>query len=668
MLVLSFLLAPLSVPGASAATELPWAYVDGVQLVLGDTVTFGEYTIVVKDIDSISWSRAIIEVSGPEGTQEITVTENSYSYYPDVTNPVLRFSVILWNAGGTPTILLTIASPLVKVFTRAMVPGTSVTLTGDVKVTLLSVNSTSATFEAVVPTLPNPVVLSIPVDSGRGINYPLANSDYTYNNFVYLYLNATSTSSATVDFYMPKVVVTTITITPAAGTGDTVQETPTTCNCPLYDGLLYAGEGLKVKYGDTTYTVQLLSVSSTKVSVRLYRDSSLVDTYLLSLGQSQSIENTPVSFMFTTTDVDYSRATIRLYGPPETQVFPPVRQAQIRVTIDAVPKKILLEDYLVVTVDVENTGRGDSYDLKVAAPIPDGFELVSSTKSWNIKTLPALSKMPALVYVLKPTTVGKFDIGKVVVTYYDDKSLQEGRMVTVYSEPLTGIEVYSVPELSISALAYNGTWARYVTANEGETLTLSISIRASEGNPAFTYVTNATLILKYEGALDGEPLVKLGTIRAGELKNVKIPVTVTGKNMSTVSALLTYSDPLGNERTVDVGTLVTVNSIPPKVVVKQVKVWPTPDELPDYVNKTLAEMDNPQPLAKQLLTVISPYLPPGSNPWKPAGILLALLLIVLLAVLYRCRNELNAVKAKLAKRTSRPGGLPKKDDEVELLQ
>ncbi|MEO2152187.1 MAG: hypothetical protein ABGW50_05975, partial [Thermococcus sp.] len=98
-----------------------------------------------------------------------------------------------------------------------------------------------------------------------------------------------------------------------------------------------------------------------------------------------------------------------------------------------------------------------------------------------------------------------------------------------------------------------------------------------------------------------------------------------------------------------------------------------PEELPAYINQTLAKMDNATPLAEQILSVASAYVPPKkeSNPWKPLAIIFILATLVLAGVTYNYWRELEALKEKvLRKKQRRPGGLPKKDeeeDEIELL-
>ncbi len=669
IMVLSFLLVPLGTMHnqVAAAKDLPWAEVSGIKLSLGDSVTFGNYVITVTDIDSTTWSKAILKVSGPQGTKEFTLAENEKAYYPNSDNPILGFSVIVWNAGGTPTVLLTISSPLRNIFNgvKTMTKGQTITLPSNAKVTLLNVNNESAEFRV---TTTSGVTFTLKPGEGRGVSYRLSsnvNDVFDYSNFVYVYLNKTTNTTATVEFYMPKVPVSSIQITTSSGGEQPKPPTPqpSKCNCVMYDGTLYAGEKLSVKYGNVTYDIQVVSISSTKVGIKVYKGSNLLDTYLISLGQSQAIPGTSMSIVVTTADIRYNRIHLKLEAPKDTQVVAPVRSAAIKVNITAIPKKILLSDYLVVAISVDNNGKGDAYDLNVAAPIPNEFELVSTTQSWNIKSLPAFSKMPALIYVLKPTKVGTFEIGKAVVKYYDDRSLLTGTQKTVSSSSLKGIVVYAIPNLNVEAQAYNGTWSNYVTAKLGDTLKLKFYVKAEGGNPTYEFVRNATLHLYLGNSLDGSSEINIGTIKAGESKDVMVDVKVLKENLSNVRAVLTYFDPLGNEHSMDLGNLVTINSIPPKVIIKEVKVWPTPEELPGYVNKTLAEMGNNTTLATQIDEIAKVYLPPQTNTWKPVGILFIILTIILGVLSYNYWNSAEKCRAALEKKKKkRPGGLPRKEE------
>lgn len=670
IMALSFLLVPLGAMNnqVAAAGELPWAEVSGIKLTLKDSVSFGNYVVTVTDIDSVTWSKAMIRVSGPEGTKEFTISDNEVAYYPSSEKPVLGFSAIIWNAGGTPTVLLTISSPLRNVFTSAktMRKGQTITLLSNAKVTLLKVNNESAEFQV---TTTKSFRFTLEPGEGQGVLYRLSsntNEAFDYANFVYVYLNKTTNTKATVEFYMPKVIFTSIKISrEGSDSGSSQPETQPEeeCSCLMFNDNLYVGEKLGIKYDDTTYQLQITSVTSTKVGVRVYKGKDY-ENYVLSIGQSKKISGTSMMFVVSSAEPKYNRAILKLYAPTDAQITPPVREAVIKANITSIPEKILLSDYLVVAISVDNDGKGDAYDLNVAAPIPNEFELVSSTQSWNIKTLPAFSKMPALIYVLKPTKVGTFEIGKAVVKYYDDKSLLSGAQNTVYSSSLKGIVVYAIPSIEVNALAYNGTWSNYVMAEKGETVKLKFYLKAGDGDPNYEFVTNATLHLQLGNSLDGSTEINVGTIKAGESKDVMIDVKVLNESLTNIRAVLTYLDPLGNEHSIDLGTLVTINSIPPKVVTHEVKVWPTPEELPEYVNKTLSKMEDPEPLAQELSEVSKLYLPSKVDTWKILAILFIALTIVFGAMAYkywdsseRCRRILEKKKAK------RPGGLPKKEEE-----
>lgn len=653
---------------AKAAPELPWASLTGIQVVMGDKIIFGSYQVEIQDIDAVTWTSAIIQVSGPQGTKKLTLKENEYGYYPNTENPVMRFNIVIWNSGGTPTLLVTIESPLVKVSRKVINKGGTATLTGNVKVKLVSIDNGSAKFSATTPTSTTPYTFTLKPGEGRGITYKIS-SDYSYENFVYVYLNKTTSTSATVDFYMPKVATTSIKIEHKSSSGGGTTPTPkptTSCNCLIHEGLLYKGESLTVKYNNTNYGIKLVSVSSTKVGVEVWKAKEKLGEYLLSVGQSKTITGTPVKFTVTTAEPSYNRAKIQVYGPEDVQVSPPTREAEIKATIDALPKKLLIGDYLVVAINVQNSGRGDAYDINVAAPIPDGFELVSSTKSWNIKSLPAFSNMPALVYVLKPTRVGSYDIGKAVVTYYDDKSLLSGKEKSASSGALGGITVYGIPQLEVGALAYNGTWAKYVTASKGDSIKMKLSIKASGSDPEYEFVNNVTLHLNIGDSLDGPTEIKFGTLKAKDSKNIVADFTVLGENLTNVEGFLTYVDPIGNEHTLYLGNLLTINSIPPVIIEKEVKVWPTPDELPEYVNRTLASLGNEsRPLAEELMNITKTYIPPKTNTWKVLAILFIVLTVVFGGAAFKYWNDSEKLRKALEKKKAkRPGGLPKKEEET----
>ncbi|WP_232461771.1 BatD family protein [Thermococcus pacificus] len=485
-----------------------------------------------------------------------------------------------------------------------------------------------------------------------------------------MYIDVLSISKDGVKFtvYAPRVASTDFKIIRNNENGNQPSETPEQ-TVLVYNGLLYVDENLPVKVDNTTYYVKVVSTIPDVAKVEILKGSQSLGTMLLEVGDvPKNVPNTPLQLSVQGVEPDYQRATIRVYAPMGAQVTPILRQANLVAKIDAIPKEIMLDDNLVITINVQNLGRGDAYDVNVAAPIPDDFELVSMAESWTLKNLPAFTNMPALIYVLKPTKVGEFDIGKVIVTFYDDKSLDTGKKRVVYSQPLTGIKVYSIPTLDVTAQAYNGTWGNYVSAKVNDTVKLKFTVRASDGNPDYEFIKNATLLLDLTSNLDGQPVIDVGMLKAGETKVVSLDVKVLKENLTNVRATLIYLDPLGGQHRLDLGNIVTINSIPPKVIVEEVKVWPTPDELPDYVNKTLSGMEDPMPLASELANISTYYLPKEekSNPWQPTAIIFIILTIVLAGMAYKYWDEAQKLREKLErKKQHRPGGLPKKEGEKE---
>jgi len=676
MMVLSFLLLPLGAVHSPVTAEetLPYASVSSIKLLLGDSVTLGStYKITVKDINSLTWSSAMIQVSGPDGTKTFTLSDSDgdYAYYPSPSNVKLRFSLTVWNSEGTPTVFLTISSPLVKYNTFTVNKGGSVSIPyGDVRLKLTSCSNTSASFSVYRPYTSQPYQFTIKPGESWGVPYKVSDQ-YDYANFVYVSLNESTTSGAKFTVYVPKVPFTSLAVEKAnsGSNTNTKPSTPTKSTSAYYlayDDYLYVGESLPVKINNTNYYVKLVSTIPNVVKVEVLKGKTNLGSALLEVGdEPKVIGNAPLKLSVQKVEPGYDRAVIKVYAPEGAQVTPILRQANIQVSMTAFPTKLMLGDYLVVAINVKNNGKGDAYDLNVVAPIPSGFQLVSKVQSWNIKTLPAFSSMPALIYVLKPTKVGTFTIGRASVSFYDDKSLETNQKRVVYSPVLKGISVYATPSVLVSAQAYNGTWANYIHTAVNRTVKLRFDVKVPAKESNYEYIQNATLHLVIGNSLDGPSTIHLGTMKGGSSKSVVVDMKVLKQNLTNIKGTLTYYDPLGNEHTLELGNLVTINSIPPKVIVKEVKVWPAPKELPAYVNKTLSSMDNATPLAEELMNVSEYYIPPEkkSNPWKPLAVLFIILTVILAIVAYRywdsaesCRKVLERKKAK------RPGGLPKKEE------
>jgi len=687
------------------ATELPYARIyPTVELSLGAKVTVGDYTITFKDTDKY-FTTAVLLISGPSGTSTVFAKEGSTTCYPSSDKCLLAFKVAIWTVNSKPVAYVDILSPLKKVNSNPIKLGVGGIYTFPVgKIKVSSITNTSATFAVYLPN--NQIKkITVKVNSSEGVTYNI-NSDYRYSNFVYISVISTSKSYVSFDLYIPEVPATTIKTSSSGSSSES--QSSTSQSAPsfalLYNGILYTNEKLPITINNTKYYIQLVSVVSTKATVRVYKGSTSLGVFFVNVGAIQELKNTPFKISLQQTEPTYNRASLLIYGPEDAQVTPILRSANIIATINTVPKAVMLGDDMIIVVSVENKGKGDAYDVTVAAPIPNGFQLVSTTESWTFKSLPAFTKMPALIYVLRPTKVGKFDIGKVLVKYYDDQSLETGQVKTIYSAPLTGIIVYGVPKISVSALAYNGSgFGNYVHTRINQEVKLNFTISAQKGNPAYEFIKNATLYLVLPKGLQGNSVIPIGDLKAGSSKTVQTTVRVMNQTLYNIGAVLIYYDPVGNRHELTLGNLITINSIPPEVVTKEVKVWPSESEIVPYVGQLLTKSKNPQKLTEELLVELAPYTTNESlsqylnkvlngtnstdlakiayetvatyyqppNPWKPLAIIFILVTLVLAGVTYNYWRELEALKEKvLRKKQRRPGGLPKKDeeeDEIELL-
>ena len=696
-----FLLSTAAVSQVMAAGPspgIPYAEIDSVELGLGDKVTLGPYTITFVDTDP-DFTKAKITLFDGAKSSEYILNDGETLYYPNKDNPTLVLSASVWSTNKKPTLYLDIKSPHKLIKEVNLTEGHYYSLPPvfpRIRIQLYKSTDTTAEFRVYLPYQTTPLTITIDEGSGKGVGYKLGDG-YTYNYYMYLKVKESTDKSADFEVYLPKVASTNFKVIRKNGGGTNPSKPEQTVL--IYTGLLYEGEKLPVKVGNTTYYVKLVSAIPDVARVDVLEGNHDLGNLLLTVGDvPKPVPNAPLKLSVQKVEPDYDRATIRVYAPENATVVPILRPANLVATIDALPKSVMLGDNIVVTINVKNLGRGDAYDVNVAAPIPDGFELVSMTKTWNLQNLPAFSSMPALIYVLRPTKVGQFTIGRAVVTFYDDQSLETGKKKTIYSGTLSGIKVYGLPELRAAALAYNGTWSNYVTAKVNQTVKVKFTVSAAKGNPNFEFVKNATLYLDLPEGLSGESAVNVGTIKAGESKSVQLDLKVTKEALSNVRASLVYFDPLGGKHVMDLGNVVTVDSIPPRVVVKTVKVWPSEDEIPAYLKELLSNSSDPEGFSRNVLGVISPYvtfdeviklanqsLSKGnstenakelyelateyyqpSNGWKPLAIVLLLLTVILAGVAYKYWSDAEVLREKLErKKQRRPGGLPKKQEEAE---
>ncbi len=664
-----------TMPLVKSANIPSQASLDLITLHMGDSIVLGDYKITFAGLGRISPGNVLaadIEISGPEGKDGFPLSNGAWALYPSSNNPLLNISVV-WLKENEKTALVRVSSPLEKLIPdETLSVGQYLTLPSGfprIKIKLAAAYSTRAVFNIYLPYSSSPKTVTVDEDDGVGVAYKLAEDMY-YSPYIYIYLkDSKSGSSAKFDLYVPKVFSTKFQI--ERKEEETTGVTTAKVIEMIYDDLLYTGESLPVDVNGTEYRVKLLSVIPNIAKVAVIKGSKTVDTLILETGDvPKKVKNAPLELAVQSVEVKYNRATLKVYAPQGSTAIPILRSADIKVGIDTSQKTVMLGDNIAVVITVQNNGKGDAYDLNVAAPIPSNFEVVSAIKTWELKTLPAFANMPALIYVLKPTKVGEYKIGKAIVTFYDPQSINTGKKKTAVSNELSGIKVYSTPEISVTAAAYNGTWNDYIRTDAGKQIKVRFSIKASSGNPNFEFIKNATLKLILPNNLEGPSSIPLGTIKAGENRTVEASFKVTTKDLGLVAVQLTYLDPLGNQHEMNLGNLVTVNSIPPKVEVKEkvVKVYPEPKELPAFINQTLAKMTDATPLAEKIAGIANAYIPPkkSTNYWKPLGILFILLSIVLGAAAYRYWAGYEKAMAELRrKKKSRPGGLPKKEEEIE---
>jgi len=665
-----------AMPLVKSASIPPQASLDVITLHMGDSIILGDYKITFAGLGRINPGNILaadIEVSGPEGKDGYPLSNGDWAVYPSQSNPLLNISVV-WLKESEKTALVRVSSPLEKLIPdETLSVGGSITLPSGfpkIRIKLAAAYSTKAVFNVYLPYSSTPKTYTVDEDDGFGVSYKLS-KDVSYGPYVYVYLkDSKSGSSAKFDVYVPKVFSTKFQIERAGE--QTTTTTTTTVIELVYNDILYTGESLPIDVNGTEYHIKLLSTIPNIAKVSILKGNSVVDTLILETGDvPKKAKNSPFELAVQNVDVKYNRALLKVYAPQGSTAIPILRSADIQVGIDTSQKALMLGDNMVVVITVQNKGKGDAYDLNVAAPIPSNFEVVSTVKTWELKTLPAFADMPALIYVLKPTKVGEYKIGRAVVTFYDPKSIDTGKKKTAISNELSGIKVYGIPQISVKGLAYNGTWSSYIHTDSGKQIKVKFSIKASSGNPEFEFIKNATLRLSLPNNLQGQSVIPIGTVKAGEEKTIESTFKVITRDLGLLNVQLTYLDALGNQHEINLGNLVTINSLPPKVKVveKTIKVYPEPKELPKFINQTLAKMTDATPLAKEIVGIANEYIPPkkSTNYWKPLAVLFLLLSIALGATTYIYWSGYEKAMRELRrKKKSRPGGLPKKEElEVE---
>lgn len=644
-----------------------------IELGLKDSIVFGSYEIKFVDVDPY-WTKAAIAIyeNGDERATTVLGLGQSF-YYPSSTNPLLRIT-LKWAQPDKKTILVAIDSPLVKlVSNKQLEERESYRLpTGfpNIRIKLVDAYDTSAKFSIYLPY--TTLTKTINEGDGYGVAYKLMEG-ISYYPYVYIVVkDSVKNDYATIDVYVPKYASTSLTIKRIT-TEEKPEEAPPEPEELVYNDIMYVGEILTLTHNTTVYRIRLNSLTPVYASVSIFEDTKPLETVTIQEGKSYISKKAPLKIFMplNVIDLKYNRTYLKVYAPSGTEVTPIIRKADIKVSLSTNVRKMLLDgDELIVFVNIKNGGRGKAFDLNVIAPLPNNFELRSGIGTWVLQTLDAFSEMPVLVYALKPTQVGSFDLGAVKVRYYDEAS---DKPRTIYSNKIQGITVYGIPEISVAGEAFNGTWSNYI-ATQDKTIKLRFKVTASNGDPDYEFIQNATLELLLPESIDGENEFAIGTIKAGEEKVIESQYLILKQDTSVIGAKLKYQDPLGNWHEEDFTNLLLINSIPPKVIVEEkiIEKWPRPEELPSYLNKTLSSLDEGTrlKLAESISDISSKYLPQKSDYRTPLLVILSILVAALGATTINYRAKYETVRQKLERKKKRKGGLPKKEEEEkeEIIQ
>lgn len=649
LLLIVGMVMPLTLVSAGGSgSKGTFAATSPIALGLGDSVTFGNYTIQFYDVNS-NWSLATIALKTNSSERLYFLSGGQTAYYPSEGNYSIAIK-LLRIVSSSGKAYISIESPL-RLFRRGltMVPNSTVVVNSLASIKLDEVFTNGAVFTVNTGNLTK-------LNMNQGTSAVLScrlSSGVSYSNCLMLHLNSVSGGVATLDVYTPAVIPVPFSVKHVSTANRTSEKAVEIPYPQVYSGYLYKGDELTVSYNGTTYVLKLTGVSAAGVTVNLSWNKES-ETLQVPTGTGiVRVKNTPIMLNVMSVDVAHSRALMSVLAPEGASAVPPLHPANVTVSISASPRTLLLGQKIVVVINVRNNGPGDAKDLSVAAPVPNNFKLISSSKVWMMKVLPAFSSMPALVYVLEPTSVGNFSIGQATVVYTSNGTK------TIKSRLLGGIKVYSIPQIDVRA----STKEVPVTLNGSGTFPIEFRVSAVGSNPNYEFVKDAKLILEYPSGLSGPSTVYLGTIKAGESVSKEVSVHVSGRGLYTVKAYLQYTDPIGNQHTLQIGYIATVDSIPPKVIVKTkvVKVYPTGKALVSYVNQTL-KSGNSTALAKELQAVIKPYLPKKVNYWIPIAIVFIVLTGAFVYETARYRGEALRLRRKIERRR-KPGGLPKKEDE-----
>ena len=530
------------------------------------------------------------------------------------------------------------------------------------KVKLVTVDESKSEVKVEV-TLPDGTKKTETIDEEDYETFDAKAGEYTYRDFVKIEVTKIKDEDeATLEVYFPKYPSLVLEVKSA---GITPSETPQEATELIYNDILYSGEILTIKTnGTVAYKLKLNSVGYYSSFSLFDKNNKPIKTFTVKEGGSYQVSEAPIriEIPINTLDLEYNRIRVKVYGPQGAEIQPIIREPNIKVKVSTSTRSLLLgENEVIVFVNIENQGKGKAFDVNVVVPVPNNFELMSDIGTWNLKVLDAFTKMPVLVYILKPTQVGTYTLSPVEVRYYTEA----GKKKVEKSNSISQIFVYSIPKLSVTGEAFNGTWGTYVHTQE-KTVKLKFTISAGGKDPEYEFIKNATLQLTIPDSLDGETKLYVGDLKAGETKTLESDYAILKADNAIISAKLVYQDPLGNWHEENFENLVVVNSLPPAVETKEVKVYPDPEELPSYVNTTLANLDNESKveLAEALKNISVSYLPPetGINWWPIIAILFILVSAVLGYNYVDLKAKYDKALKELGRKKRRPGGIPKKEE------
>ena len=683
-ILLIFLLLPVYAPQVHA--ERSWsAEISPIVLGLGDSVRIANYTIQFYDV-STNWSLVTIRVSYPAGVQLLFLREGEVGYFPSRDSEV--FAVALNSIDReNGLIVISVTSPLVRVRENLqMVPNETVVINKNVMIHLFASWQNGATVGVKLPPLMDFEVFNLTVGESKCFDYRLA-PGLMYTDYLRVELQSASRDVAWLNVYLPKLDAENLTLQQIpAGNGSKPIETEPRIFVEAYKGYVLISRPVKVETPLGTAIVRLttfslsggVNIPTTSSFLALVNFTAINGSVVskrvnLPIGSGPvEVEGVPLMLSAYRADPEHGRVLLGVFAPPGSTVHKPPEPANVSVSISAVPTELMVGGEVAVYINVANNGSGEARNLAIAAPVPNGFELVGKETGWSIGDLEPYSKIPAIVYVLRPTSPGEFTISGVVATYYDEN----GNKVQVKSTPDIHVKVYGVPDLQVTILGSNSTfggkWGNYVHAENMSPVLILINVSAMGTDARFEYITDAELHISYPRGVVGPALIGLGNLSAGRNieKAVQIRALETGR--FPIRASLTYRDPLGGEHELDLGTVLVIDTVPPKVIVKErvIHVYPNENELPKFVNQTLKNSTNARALAEELSNVIKPYLPHETNYWKLATVVFLILALILGYLAYGYYREVQTFRRfLLRKRKSRPGGLPKKwkRDELEVL-